>query len=115
MNIEVTAFTESKKFYYSRHFLIFSGDLQQYNSRNSRRKEPEIVKGNNSNFYMYPKKLECDQCGKLFAFQSKLDTHYRMHTGVKPFVCTDCGLAFSQQSNLNAHCRTQNHMGLTFW
>ena len=57
----------------------------------------------------YPKTLECDQCGKMFAFQSKLDVHYRKHTGIRPYVCSFCGADFTQKNNLNTHCKLLGH------
>ena len=33
------------------------------------------------------KRLECDQCGKLFNKEETLTNHKRTHTGERPFVC----------------------------
>lgn len=57
----------------------------------------------------YPVGLECDQCGKQFRFRSLLETHYRVHTGDRPFSCPVCGRGFTQKNNMYAHCRYFNH------
>ena len=45
----------------------------------------------------------CTVCGKRFPSDSKLQTHFRTHTGDKPFECTHCGRKFSEKGNLKRH------------
>ena len=56
------------------------------------------------------KALKCDVCLKLFTNKSKLESHYRTHTGEKPFVCRICDKRFSQKSNLVTHQGTHSEI-----
>ena len=49
------------------------------------------------------KHLNCDTCGKQFAFLTEFKVHERTHTGVKPFTCDTCGKSFSQSGHLKLH------------
>lgn len=48
----------------------------------------------------------CPECGKVFAYQSVLDAHMRVHSGEKPFQCPMCPKRFSQKATLAVHART---------
>ena len=50
-------------------------------------------------------KHSCDICSKTFPTPSKLKTHYRIHTGEKPFACYKCERTFSRQDGLQTHMR----------
>ncbi|KAM9721542.1 zinc finger protein 514 isoform 3-T3 [Dama dama] len=52
------------------------------------------------------KSCKCNECGKLFHFQSELRRHQRCHTGEKPYECSECGRAFGHISSLIKHQRT---------
>ena len=52
------------------------------------------------------KSCKCNECGKLFHFQSELQRHQRRHTGEKPYECGECGRAFGHISSLIKHQRT---------
>ncbi|XP_006059905.3 zinc finger protein 514 isoform X1 [Bubalus bubalis] len=52
------------------------------------------------------KSCKCNECGKLFHFQSELQRHQRCHTGEKPYECSECGRAFGHISSLIKHQRT---------
>ena len=45
----------------------------------------------------------CSECGCSFDRPSKLNVHFRIHTGVQPYGCGICGKLFNQKNNLKAH------------
>ncbi|XP_068112262.1 oocyte zinc finger protein XlCOF7.1-like isoform X3 [Hyperolius riggenbachi] len=47
--------------------------------------------------------LVCLECGKCFAFKSKLVRHRVIHSGVQPYQCSECGKRFKQRAYLNEH------------
>ena len=52
------------------------------------------------------KPYTCSQCGLSFDRPSKLDVHFRIHTGAKPYSCEFCGKSFNQKPNLRTHMRS---------
>ncbi|XP_053146160.1 zinc finger protein with KRAB and SCAN domains 7-like [Hemicordylus capensis] len=54
-------------------------------------------------FYKGKRKSPCPVCGKIFATQSSVNRHQRIHTGEKPYKCSDCGKTFNQKTSLLTH------------
>lgn len=48
----------------------------------------------------------CVYCGKSFSRKSYILKHERIHTGVKPYLCPDCECGFSRKQFLVNHRRT---------
>lgn len=52
------------------------------------------------------KYLSCEKCDFKTHYISSLTTHYRTHTGEKPFTCEICNVKFSQKCHLKRHMFT---------
>ena len=48
--------------------------------------------------------FSCPVCHKVLASRQGLQRHYRIHTGLKPFVCS-CSKAFPEANKLTVHRR----------
>lgn len=47
--------------------------------------------------------VSCPLCGKVFPSKYKLNRHYLIHTGEKPFQCQLCDFKCNQKVNLKNH------------
>jgi len=52
-----------------------------------------------------PNNYECSECGKRFPSQWKLERHFVVHTGMRPFICPYCSKSHTQGDNLKIHIR----------
>ncbi|XP_042356816.1 zinc finger protein Xfin-like [Plectropomus leopardus] len=55
---------------------------------------------------------QCPVCPKSFPSPYKLQRHYVIHTGQKPFICSICGKAFTQSDHLKTHLQKVHPSGL---
>ncbi|XP_056681304.1 zinc finger and BTB domain-containing protein 32 isoform X2 [Monodelphis domestica] len=53
-----------------------------------------------------PRPCPCPGCGKKFSLKHQMETHYRAHTGEKPFSCRLCPQRSRDFSAMTKHLRT---------
>ena len=53
---------------------------------------------------------KCTTCGKGFIFPDKLEEHYNVHTGAKPFKCKYCPKSYGSVGTRNMH--QKSHLGI---
>lgn len=47
--------------------------------------------------------FRCDECGRLYKYQTSLTLHKKSHADVRRFVCDLCGKAFVRAHGLQSH------------
>ncbi|CAL4124368.1 unnamed protein product, partial [Meganyctiphanes norvegica] len=69
-----------------------------------------LVLRNGKPFAVGPVKLpSCDQCNKVFAYQSQLYIHQKQHTGERSFACEFCSYRTNHKVSLENHIM-KNHL-----
>jgi len=48
---------------------------------------------------------QCSECSKFFPSQWKLERHFVVHTGMRPFICPYCKRSHTQVDNLKIHIK----------
>ena len=67
--------------------------------------QPQLLRNERLKFYKY----KCDECGKFFTSNWKLQRHSTSHTGLKAFVCDICYKSFTRKENLVKHKTSAHH------
>ena len=57
----------------------------------------------------FPKRFECEECGKCYRRRSDLNIHRRLHRGELSFKCSFCHVAYHSSSNLSKHMRSKHN------
>ncbi|CAG5105661.1 Oidioi.mRNA.OKI2018_I69.chr1.g2335.t1.cds [Oikopleura dioica] len=70
--------------------------------------EPIPPQGDRERDGRYSKPYKCKLCEKSFSTPGYLDTHMRLHTGVKPYTCRICHRGFAQRPGYTYHMRTHS-------
>jgi len=47
--------------------------------------------------------FQCEECGKIIAYQTFLSQHIKSHTGENHFICGVCGKAMTSKESLKSH------------
>ncbi|KAH9509719.1 hypothetical protein Btru_044331 [Bulinus truncatus] len=72
-------------------------------------RESEYLRG--SKRKSYAKHVKCDECGKMFTDNYKLNRHKLIHTGEKPFKCQYCQKCFARKDKYMPHLKRHTENG----
>ena len=76
-------------------------------------KDCQAIFGTNAELLCHIKRIHtlhvlsypCDECGKMFRFESDVKTHQKRHQGIKIHICKICQKAFHSAMELKGHQR----------
>ncbi|XP_066197692.1 zinc finger protein 770 [Saccopteryx leptura] len=99
---EINVKTESEDFIPGTHCrnrqpYLYSAFLQSEQSHHSHHSYSRHTERNDGLLY------QCSVCSKSFRSPSKLERHYLIHAGQKPFECSVCGKTFRQAPHWKRH------------
>ncbi|XP_077977815.1 uncharacterized protein LOC144433386 [Glandiceps talaboti] len=58
-----------------------------------------------SQYNVFRRPFECEDCGKAFKVMGHLVMHKRIHSGEKPYTCNVCGKSFRQKGTMSRHSK----------
>ena len=57
-----------------------------------------------------PFKCPFPNCEKSYSIQSRLHSHLKIHSAIKPYICKICNKGFNEKGNLKTHQRFHSNL-----
>ncbi|XP_070569171.1 zinc finger protein 493-like [Ptychodera flava] len=65
----------------------------------------DFMKLTPSQYNVFKRPFQCEECGKAFKVMGHLVMHKRIHSGEKPYKCKVCDRAFRQKGTMSRHMK----------